>query len=44
MDSIANLYYKKILYQIVITDKSITVIPTTEIGLFKVQSDCIVFI
>ena len=31
-------------YQIVITDKSITVIPTTEIGLFKVQSDCIVFI
>ena len=30
-----NLYYKKKLYQIVMTNKSITVIPTTKTGYIK---------
>ena len=34
----ANLYYKKKLYQTVMTNKSITVIPTTKTGLYKVQA------
>ena len=34
----ANLYYKKKLYKTVMTNKSITVIPTTKTGLYKVQA------
>ena len=34
---IAYVYYKKILWQTVITYKSITVTPTTKTGLYKVQ-------
>ena len=34
----ANLYYKKKLYQTAMTNKSITVIPTTKTGLYKVQA------
>ena len=33
-----NLYYKKKLYQTVMTNKSITVIPTTKTGLYKVRA------
>ena len=35
----ANWYYKKILYQTVITNKSIIpLLPTTKTGLYKVQA------
>ena len=34
----ANLYYKKKLYQTVMTNKRITVIPTTKTGLYKVRA------
>ena len=38
----ANLYNKKKLYQTVMTNKSITVIPTTKTGLYKVVQAVIV--